>query len=160
METISKFFSFKNRHNWSDNRFAWVYAIFILTAVVVFAIILKVAGIYESMAWRVFNAFFIIIGFILMVKDYKKHKDLDVSYTQATFLCFRCGLYFALLFLPALAFIISGYPHETEIINKEEAYNSNMPVLAIVFANYVETAATLAVACFTAAHFAGFKSKN
>lgn len=158
METISqpasKRFSLKNKNEWSDSRFAWFYAILILVAVLLFAIILKIAGIYESMAWRVFNALFIIGGLIILVKDYKKHKSSKLTYLQAWLLCIRTGFYFALLFLPLLAFVVNGYPTEEAIINKDELYNSQFPVFEIVFANYVETIVTVVIGSILAAYFA------
>ncbi|GGG49108.1 hypothetical protein [Bizionia arctica] len=153
--TSTNYFSLKNRDTWSDNRFTWFYATLIFIAVVVFAIILKTANIYESMAWRVVNFFFILVGFVLMVKDYKKHKDFNLSYTQALLLCFRTGFYFALLFLPALAFVVNGYPTEQAIMDKDELYNSQFPIFEIVFANYVETIASILICSFAGAFFVG-----
>ncbi len=150
-------FSFKNRHNWSDNRFAWVYAFVILVAVSLFAIILKIAGIYESMALRVFNIFFIMLGQSFMLIDYKKHKNHNLEFTQAALLAARTGIYFALLFLPTLAFVIGGYPTEQAMINKNELfYNKNFTVQSIVFVNWIETIATLSVSCFVVPHIVGF----
>lgn len=164
METTSqsglKSFSLKNRHNWSDSRYAWFYAFLILIAVVIFAIILKIAGIYESMSWRIVNMFFIIVGLILLVIDYRKHKNSKVTYTQAALLCARCGFYFALLFLPALAFVISGYPHETDIIKKEEVYNSHMPTFEIVFINYVEVVGSVLIGSILASYFSNIGNKS
>ena len=159
MKKSSNSFSLKNKQTWSDSRFAWFYATIIFLAVVIFAIILKAAGIYESMAWRIVNIFFILGGFILLVKNYKKHKDSKVSYLQAWLLCIRTGFYFALLFLPALAFVVNGYPTEQAIIDKKELYNSNMPIFEIVFANYIETVASILISSFLAAYFAGIGSK-
>lgn len=157
------FFSFKNRPNWSDSRFCWFYAFIIFIAVVAFAIILKVAGIYESMGWRVVNVLFIIGGQTLMVIDYKKHKDFRLDFTHAVFLCIRTGLYFALLFLPTIAIVIAGFPLEQAMINKKELFNtSEFPVQTMVFVNWIETIATLSVSCFSAPHIVGFvkSSKN
>jgi hypothetical protein len=150
-------FSLKNRHNWSDSRFAWVYAFVILVAVTLFAIVLKLAGIYESMAWRVVNVLFIFGGQSLMIIDYKKHKDANLGFTRSAFLCIQTGIYFALLFLPTLAFVVGGYPSEQAIIDKKEFYNTNnLTVESIVFVNWIETIATLSVTSFVVPHIIGF----
>ena len=157
MTSTSGFFSFKNRHNWSDRRFAWFYAFIIFLAVVVFAIILKVADIYESMGWRVVNILFIMGGQTLMVIDYKKHKDFNLEFTHAAFLCIRAGIYFALLFLPTIAIVVAGFPVEQVYINEKELFNSSeFPVQTMIFVNWIETIATLSVSCFSAPHIIGF----
>lgn len=161
METVntstSGFFSFRNRANWSDRRFAWFYAFMIFIAVVAFAIILNAAGVYESMGWRVVNILFIIGGQTFMVIDYKKHKDFELDFTHAVFLCIRTGMYFALLFLPTITIVIAGFPAEQAMINKNELFNTNeFPVQTIVFVNWIETIATLSVSCFSAPHIVGF----
>lgn len=161
MERVSTlstvFFSFNNRVNWSDRQFSWFYAFIIFIAVLAFAIILKVANVYESMAWRVVNIIFIIGGQTLMVVDYKKHKDPQLEFTHAVFLCIRTGLYFALLFLPTIALVIAGFPGEQAMINKKELFNSSeFPVQTMVFVNWIETIATLSVSCFSAPHIVGF----
>lgn len=156
-DSVFKLFSLKNRHDWSDSRFAWFYAAVILVGVTLFAIALKLAGIYESMAWRVVNIFFIMGGQALMLIDYKKHKNYNLQFTQAAFLCIRTGFYFALLFLPALAFVIGGFPSEQSIINKNELFSTNnFTVESIVFVNWIETIATLSVACFVVPHIVAF----
>lgn len=165
MKSSSHSFSLSNRQNWSDNRYAWFYAIFILIAVTLFAIFLKLAGIYESMAWRVINIFFIILGQSLMLIAYKKYKNGNLQFTQAALLCIRTGIYFALLFLPSLAFVIGGYASEQTIINNAEFFNTNnLTVESIVFVNWIETIATLSVSSFVVPHILAFvktsKKKN
>jgi hypothetical protein len=156
-DRLFRSFSLKNRHNWSDNRFAWFYASVILAAVTLFAIILKLVGIYESMAWRVVNVLFIFGGQALMIIDYKKHKDPNLGFTRAVFFCIQTGMYFALLFLPALAFVVGGYPSEQAIIDKKEFFNTNnLTVESIVFVNWIETIATLSVTSFVVPHIVGF----
>lgn len=149
-------FSLKNKEEWSNSRFAWFYAILIFLAVVVFAIILKVSGIYESMAWRIVNIFFILVGFVLLVNDYKNHKSYQVKYFQAWLLCVRAGFYFALIFLPLLLFVVYGSPTEEAIISKNELYGSQNAVFEIVFANYVETVGSILICSLVASYFVGF----
>lgn len=157
MKEKSEFqFELGNKNKWSDSRFAWYYAVIILLAVVAFAVILKVMGIYESMAWRGVHIFFIFGGLIILLQDYKYHKHIQLDYTQAAILCTRAGIYFALLFLPLLAMIIGGYPTEQDIINKEELFTSNYPVEEIVFVNWIETIATVAIASFVVPLSRGF----
>lgn len=87
-------FSFKNRKNWSNNRFAWVYAILILLAPVTLDIIFKMAGIYESMALRSINIFFIIIEFFILIWDYKRSKHKKTKIVDVFLLCSRTGFYY------------------------------------------------------------------
>lgn len=156
-QSTLKYFSLKNRHNWSDNRFAWFYAVIILIAVAVFAVFLKMAGIYESMAWRVINIFFIAGGQSAMIIDYKMHKDSNLEFTHAALLCIRSGFYFALLFLPTLAFALGGYASEQEIINQKELFGTNnLTVQSAIFVNWIETIATLSVLSFAVPHVVCF----
>ena len=61
------------------------------------------------MAWRHVNIFFVVAGFVVMVKDYKKHKNAKVICTQVALLCLRCEFYFDSMSLVILVFLISGY---------------------------------------------------
>lgn len=157
MESKSSFFDIKQ---WSNNKFAWVYAGFNLVLTVLFAVILKSLGIFEGVALRVVNIFFILLGFILLIWDFRKNSGRHLTYIQAFLLLIRAGLYFCLLFLPILLLFIDTYHDELEIVRENETFNSDFPVIQIVFSTYLETVATVVIASMTVAYTANFGKKR
>jgi hypothetical protein len=144
-------FSFKYRKNWSNNRFAWVYAILILLASVTLGIIFKMAGIYESMGLRSINIFFIMIGFFMLIWDYKRSKHKKIKFVDAFLLCARTGFYYCLIYLPVILIFLSDSKNELQLVKTDETFNNNFSVIAIMFSTYIETAATVVIAGILAA---------
>ncbi|HEA23320.1 hypothetical protein LCGC14_1093960 [marine sediment metagenome] len=157
METNTNFF---NRNHWSKNRFAWMYAVLIAILAIGFAIILKSAGIYEGMALRNVNFLFILLGFIVLIWDYKSSTKNALTYLQAFLLLVRTGLYFCLLFLPILLIFIGTFSDELQIVREKETFTSDFPVIQLVFSTYLETVATIAIAAMTVAFTANFSKKK
>lgn len=152
--------SFFNKKYWSNNKFAWMYAGFILILAVLFAIILKVLGIYEGMALRGVHIFFILLGFILLMWDFRRNSGRHLTYVQAFLMLFRAGLYFCLLFLPILLVFIDAYPNELALVRENETFAANYPVIQIVFSTYLVTLPTVALAAMTVAYMANFGKKK
>ncbi len=86
--------SFLDRTYWTNNKYAWAYAILIVFLAVSFAVILKALDIYEGVALRNINIFFILAGFILLIRDYRIHSNQPLTYVQAFMLLMRTGIYF------------------------------------------------------------------
>ena len=151
---------FFDKNTWSKNSFSWFYAIMILILVTVFAVILKYAQIYESMPLRVVNVFFILIGFVVLIKDYENTRNISLKFTEAFTLCIRTGFYFALLFLPMLLFFLLDDKSELTIISSKEILKTHYPIQEMVISNYIETAATVAIMSYVAAISAGFRKST
>lgn len=145
-----------DKSNWSKNSFSWFYAVLIMLLVLIFAIVLKLAGIYESMAMRIVNVFFILIGFIVLIWDYEQSKNVKLKFQIAFVFCIRTGFYFALLFLPILLIFLIGDKGEIGIILTQETMTTNYPIQEILVSNYMETAASVAIMGYVAAITAGF----
>ena len=152
--------NFLNRKYWSPNRFAWMYAVLIALLAICFAIILKSAGIYEGMALRNVNFLFILLGFIVLIWDYKKTAKKALTYLEAFLLLVRTGIYFCLLFLPILLIFIGTYNDELQIVREKETFTSDFPVIQLVFSTYLETVATVAIAAMTVAFTANFSKRK
>ena len=158
---MENYLSYPNRKYWSDNKFSWIYAILILVFVIVFAIILKSAGIYQGAALRSVNIFFILSGFILLMRDYQKNTSKQLTYVKAFLLLTRTGIYFCLLFLPILLIYIDAYKGELEQVMANETFTSDFPVLQIVFTTYQVTFPATIICAMTVAHLVKFdKGRN
>jgi membrane protease YdiL (CAAX protease family) len=156
---MKKHASFFDRHNWSNNRFAWIYAFLILIFTVIFAIALKLSGIYEGVALRSINIFFILIGFILLLWDYRRSKKRDLTYVQAFLLLLRTGIYFCLLFLPMLLVFLSNDQGALYLVESHETFSSDYPVIQLVMSTYMVTVPTVVIAAMTIAYSANFGKK-
>lgn len=152
--------TYRNRKYWSDNQFSWIYAILILIFVIVFAVILKSAGIYQGAALRSINIFFILLGFILLMWDYQKSTSKKLTYVQAFLLLTRTGVYFCLLFLPILLIYIDAYNGELEQVITHETFTSDFPVLQIVFTTYQVTFPATIICAMTVAHLVKYGKKT
>jgi membrane protease YdiL (CAAX protease family) len=152
--------SFFDRHKWSNNQFAWIYAFLILIFTVTFAIVLKLSGIYEGVALRSINIFFILIGFILLVWDYRRSKKRDLTYIQAFLLLLRTGVYFCLLFLPMLLVFLSNDQGALYLIQAHETISSDYPVIQLVISTYMVTLPAVVIAAMTVAYSANFGKKQ
>lgn len=152
--------SLLDRKHWSNNRFAWVYAGFISILAILFAIILKSAGVYEGVALRSINIFFILFGFILLIWDLKRTTHRHLTYTQAFQLLIRAGFYFCLLFLPILLIFIDTFHDELNIVRENETFTSDFPVIQIVFSTYLETVATVVIGAMAISYTANWSSKK
>ncbi|WP_339917369.1 hypothetical protein [Yeosuana marina] len=161
METTEKSkqskFSFINRYEWSKNRFAWFYAILILLASVTLGVIFKKAGIYESLAIRSINIFFIMIAFFMLIWDYKRSKHENIKFSDAFLLCARTGFYYCLLYLPVILIFLTESHSELQLVKTDETFNNNFSVIAIVFSTYVETVATVVILGILAAFTGNMK---
>ena len=159
-KTMNKLkFSLKNRKTWSNNRFAWVYAIFILFCSIILGVLLKLIGVYESMSLRSINIFFIAIGFFVLVWDYKRIKHKNLEFLNAFLLCFRTGFYYCLLYLPVILIFLLDSKGELQMVETKETFNNNFSIIAIVFSTYIETVATVVIVGIVAA-FTGNLGKN
>lgn len=153
--------AFFDKKYWSNNRFAWAYACFILILTVVFAIILKSLGIYESMPFRSINIFFILLGFILLIWDFKRSTHKHLTYVQAFLLLARTGIYFCFLFLPALLLFIELDYGELDIVREKESLAPDFTALELVLSTLLETVATAVIAAIVVAFTANWgKKKN
>lgn len=150
--------SFFDRTKWSDNKYAWAYAIFILLLTVVFAAILKFLNIYEGMALRIIHIVFILIGFVLLMWDHNRHRE-PITYLKAFLLLLRTGVYFCLILLPVLLVYFELNAEALEMFREKEAYNSDLPLIQILFFSYFETITTVLLAAMTVAYLANSKRK-
>lgn len=157
MESYPTYF---NRKHWSDNKFAWVYAVLILIFVTLFAIILKSAGIYQGAALRSVNILFILLGFILLMRDYQKSTSKRPTYVQAFLLLTRTGVYFCLLFLPLLLIYIDAYQGELNQVIEHETFAADFPVLQIVFSTYQVTFPATIICAMTVAHLIKYDNRT
>lgn len=152
--------SYFDRRYWSDNKFSWAYALLILVFVILFAIILKSAGIYQGAALRSINIFFILIGFILLMQDYQKSTSKQLTYVQAFLLLTRTGVYFCLLFFPVLLIYIDMYHGELNEVITHETFTSDLPVLQIVLTTYQVTFPATIICAMTVAHLIRYGKKR
>ncbi|WP_431160770.1 hypothetical protein [Flagellimonas beolgyonensis] len=134
-----------DRKYWSRNRYAWVFAGFILVLALLFGAILKLSGIYEGMSLRTVNVLFVLLGFLVLIWDYKRNTRQKLSYIEAFLLLVRTGAYFCLLFLPTLMAFIDFYHGELALVRANETLTSDYPVIQIVFSTYLETVVTVVV---------------
>jgi hypothetical protein len=151
-QSTLKEFSLKNRSNWSGNRYAWFYAIIILLASLILGLVLYTSEIYESMALRSINIFFILIGFYLMIRDYRRHKSEALSYVDAFLLCARTGFYYLLLYLPVILIFLGTNQSEVALVMSKETFGGDFSIIEIVFTTYLETVA-ITVVCGIAIAF-------
>jgi ABC-type sulfate transport system permease subunit len=128
--------------------------------VVLFAIILKSAGIYQGAALRSVNIFFILLGFILLMLDYQKSTSKQLTYVQAFLLLTRTGVYFCLLFLPILLIYIDTYHGELNQVIEHETSAADFPVLQIVFTTYQVTFPATIICAMTVAHLTKYGKKS
>ncbi|HEA30059.1 MAG TPA: hypothetical protein ENH91_08720 [Leeuwenhoekiella sp.] len=141
----------KRRAHWSKNRFMWVYAIFIFILVLVYSTVLYFNNIYESRPWRICNIFFMILGFIILLRDYINVKEEDLGYMAAFKCCFRCGVYFCMLFIPLVVIFLSVDTHEIERIQRQETFGSDLTQLEMTFSVFLESITSVVIAAFVAA---------
>jgi hypothetical protein len=109
------------------------------------------AGIYESMGLRSINIFFIMIGFFMLIWDYKRSKHEKIKFVDAFLLCARTGFYYCLIYLPVILIFLSDSKNELQLVKTDETFNNNFSVIAIMFSTYIETAATVVIAGILAA---------
>ncbi len=138
----------KRRASWSKNRFAWIYAIVIVILVLVYSTVLYLYNIYESRALWILNIFFIILGFILLLKDYINVKNEDLSYTQAFMFCFKTGVYFCILFIPVVLLFMAIHPQEINLVGRQETYGSDFTQLEMAFSVLLESITSVVIAAF------------
>ncbi len=157
MEDVDKnTLELKKRASWSKNRFAWIYAIVIVILVLVYSTVLYLYNIYESRPLRLLNIFFIILGFILLLKDYINVKNENLSYIQAFIFCFRTGVYFCILFIPVVLLFMTIHPQEVNLVARQETYGSDFTQMEMGFSVFLESITSVVIAAFVAA----FKGKR
>lgn len=152
MKTVKKQeLSITKRYKWSKNRFAWFYATLILLVSVLLGVVLKMSGTYESMGLRSINIFFIMIGFFILIWDYKRTKHKNLKFIDAFLLCARTGFYYCLLYLPIVLIFLADSKNELQLVETDETFNNNFSIIAIVFSTYIETVATVVIVGIVAA---------
>ncbi len=148
--------SFFDRRSWSNNRFAWGYALLILILTLLFAIILRLSGIYEGIALRSINLFFILIGFVLLIWDYRRSKQIELTYVMAFQILLRTGIYFCLLFLPTLLIFLANDQMALYLVQEHETFSADYPILQMVLSTYLVTVPAVVIAAMTVAYTAHF----
>lgn len=151
--------SLLNRENWSENRFAFCYAVLILLMALLFHFILKSSGIKEVFALRLMNIFFIIIGFLLLLWDYIKTTNSKLNDIKSFWLSAKCGLIFCALFLPILMFNVSNDPEELKWI-ANEFYTTSSPVFQVGITTLMTTIPSIVIAGVAVSFFGGIWSKK
>ncbi len=148
--------SFFNRRGWSNNRFAWSYALLILILTLIFAIVLRHSGVYEGIALRSINLFFILIGFVLLIWDYSRTKQIELTYVTAFQILLRTGIYFCLLFLPTLLVFLANDQTALYLVKEHETFTVDYPILQMVLSTYLVTIPAVVIAAMTVAYTAHF----
>ncbi|MCK0132184.1 hypothetical protein MWU59_11800 [Flavobacteriaceae bacterium F08102] len=144
MDSTKKHYLF-HRERWSQNQFSWFHGGILYLTCIVFALILRLFGIYQSTPFRAINGVFVIGAMFFVIWDYQHVKDTPLLLIDSFFMCLRTGFYFCVLFIPTIILFFLSNQADLAVAKTTETNGSSMTILEIALSSGFEYMAATAL---------------
>ncbi|WP_373056687.1 hypothetical protein [Zunongwangia sp. H14] len=158
-----KFSAFKflnNRSSWSKNKYAWWTAISTFSIMVLIEVLFSIFNNYENLAVRMINLLVLLLLFINMVYDFSRLRKHATSYFTAFKLCIRTGIYFCLIFFPALFLLLSLDHKDLIILQMGTPFGQQYSAGEIMGALFIEVPVFIIIAALVSSPAVGFNQNS
>lgn len=149
--------SSSNTRSWSKKHYAWLYALFINVAIILYSTVLYLLDIYQTAGFRAMYLLFILVGLVMLVWNYSKNNP-STTYLEAFLLCAKTGLYFLLIMLPiALIFLLLN-PDAVQLVQVMETHTPDFNIQEIVGMLFFEMVPSIILSGIAASFLSGWNS--
>lgn len=152
MEKLKMMF---DKENWSPKKFSWYYAILMVVSTVLFSFLFLHFNIIGTSNLRYIYVVVIIVGTLVYIRDFTKHRSKRISFTKAFIHCARTGIYTCIALIPVIiAILLIGLPKLDMVDEIGKLNEANYP-FGFMFSRFLEISSTFLISSFLGAFIPG-----